>query len=79
MGIQEEQTMTRPAFISSLVITEIEANPGITNKELAKLLDVSTVYISLLTKKLSETGDIAYTINADHIKEFYINDKSNSN
>ena len=47
--------------------------------ELAKLLDVSTVYISLLTKKLSETGDIAYTINADHIKEFYINDKSESN
>lgn len=79
MGIQEEQTMTRPAFISSLVITEIEANPGITNKELAKLLDVSTVYISLLTKKLSETGDIAYTINTDHIKEFYINDKSESN
>lgn len=79
MGIQEEQTMTRPAFISSLVITEIEANPGITNKELAKLLDVSTVYISLLTKKLSETGDITYTINADHIKEFYINDKSDSN
>ena len=79
MGIQEEQTMTRPAFISSLVITEIEANPGITNKELAKLLDVSTVYISLLTKKLSETGEIAYTINTDHIKEFYINDKSESN
>lgn len=72
MGIQEE-TMTRPAYISSLVVTEIESNPGITNRELAKLLDVSTVYVSLITKRLSERGDIAYTINSDHIKEFYVN------
>ena len=71
---QEPQVndMTRPAYLKDILIEEIKQNPHITNRELAKILNVGTVYVSLLTKKLTDEGLITFSLNDNHVKEFEI-------
>ena len=69
--------MTRPAYLRDILIEEIKQNPHITNRELAKILNVGTVYVSLLTKKLTDEGLITFSLNDNHVKEFEIRQTEN--